>query len=62
MFKLFHLQKMGHEHVDIITFYNEIFVPSVKPLLAELGPVGADTRTNGDPEAGTANNGKVWDP
>ncbi|KAK4794927.1 hypothetical protein SAY86_012921 [Trapa natans] len=47
--------KRGHEHVDIITFYNEIFVPSVKPLLSELGPVGADTRTNGIPDAGTAN-------
>ncbi|KAI0511454.1 hypothetical protein KFK09_012084 [Dendrobium nobile] len=29
--------KKGQEHVDIITFYNEIFIPSVKPLLVELG-------------------------
>ncbi|XP_031388847.1 retinoblastoma-related protein isoform X2 [Punica granatum] len=45
-----------HEHVDIITFYNETFVPSVKPLLADLGPVGADTKPNQAPDAGTANN------
>ncbi|XP_020581305.1 retinoblastoma-related protein-like isoform X2 [Phalaenopsis equestris] len=29
--------KKGHEHIDIITFYNEVFIPSVKPLLVELG-------------------------
>ncbi|XP_029122241.1 retinoblastoma-related protein isoform X2 [Elaeis guineensis] len=28
------------EHVDIITFYNEIFIPTVKPLLMELAPAG----------------------
>ncbi|XP_020254515.1 retinoblastoma-related protein-like isoform X2 [Asparagus officinalis] len=32
--------KMGEGHVDIITFYNEVFVPSVKPLLVEVGPDG----------------------
>ncbi|CAL5420974.1 unnamed protein product [Camellia sinensis] len=32
--------KTGQEHVDIITFYNEIFIPAVKPLLVELAPVG----------------------
>lgn len=29
---------MVQEHVDIITFYNEIFIPTVKPLLVELAP------------------------
>ncbi|PKA47582.1 Retinoblastoma-related protein [Apostasia shenzhenica] len=29
--------KKGHEYVDIITFYNVIFIPTVKPLLVELG-------------------------
>jgi hypothetical protein len=24
--------------VDIITFYNEVFIPAVKPLLVEVGP------------------------
>ncbi|KAG7974483.1 hypothetical protein I3843_06G051200 [Carya illinoinensis] len=38
------------EHVDIITFYNEIFIPAVKPLLVELGPAGTTTKTNRDPE------------
>jgi hypothetical protein len=29
---------MGEDHVDIITFYNEVFIPAVKPLLVEVGP------------------------
>lgn len=37
-------QKMGQEHVDIITFYNEVFVPSVKPLLVEVGPDGISNK------------------
>ncbi|KAM0934796.1 putative transcription repressor RB family [Dioscorea sansibarensis] len=32
-----HNGRTGEEHVDIITFYNEVFIPSVKPLLVELG-------------------------
>ncbi|KAL0007233.1 hypothetical protein SO802_008735 [Lithocarpus litseifolius] len=43
--------KTGPDHVDIITFYNEIFIPAVKPLLVELGPAGATTKTNRVPEA-----------
>ncbi|XP_077227856.1 retinoblastoma-related protein-like [Tasmannia lanceolata] len=42
--------KTGQEHVDIITFYNDIFIPAVKPLLVELGPAGTTLRTNGVPE------------
>lgn len=50
------------EHVAIITFYNEIFIPAVKPLLMELDPVGSldsgqhedksttDVRTLGPPQ------------
>ncbi|XP_072973608.1 retinoblastoma-related protein isoform X1 [Typha angustifolia] len=38
--------KTGEEHVDIITFYNEVFIPSVKPLLVELGPSGITNRSN----------------
>lgn len=30
--------KSGPDHVDIITFYNEMFIPSVKPLLVEFAP------------------------
>ncbi|KMZ75895.1 Retinoblastoma-related protein [Zostera marina] len=41
--------KTGQEHVDIITFYNEVFIPSVKPLLIELGP-GSTVRNNRLPE------------
>lgn len=43
-------QKSGQDHVDVITFYNEIFIPSVKPLLVELGPATANFRTINDPE------------
>lgn len=39
-------QKTGQEHVDIITFYNEVFVPSVKPLLVELGHAGVSNSSN----------------
>ncbi|GAY51732.1 hypothetical protein CUMW_136510 [Citrus unshiu] len=38
------------DHVDIITFYNKIFAPTVKPLLVELGPVGTAMKTNRDSE------------
>lgn len=32
--------KTGHDYVDIISFYNEVFVPCVKPLLMEAGSRG----------------------
>ncbi|OIT07525.1 PREDICTED: retinoblastoma-related protein 1 isoform X1 [Nicotiana attenuata] len=35
-----HNVRTGADHVDIITFYNEMFIPSVKPLLVELAPAG----------------------
>ncbi|XP_061375616.1 retinoblastoma-related protein 1 isoform X2 [Gastrolobium bilobum] len=42
--------RTGQEHVDIITFYNEIFIPSVKPLLVELGPGGTTMKRDQIPE------------
>uniref|UniRef100_A0A7N0T4Y3 Retinoblastoma-related protein n=1 Tax=Kalanchoe fedtschenkoi TaxID=63787 RepID=A0A7N0T4Y3_KALFE len=39
----------GEDHIGIIKFYNEIFIPSVKPLLDEIGPLsesGLDLKTN----------------
>ncbi|XP_044512359.1 retinoblastoma-related protein-like isoform X2 [Mangifera indica] len=45
------------DHVDVITFYNKIFVPAVKPLLVELGPAGAKTRTNQASEVNHNNDG-----
>ena len=47
-------QKLAQEHVDIITFYNEVFIPAVKPLLIELGPAAANTRA---PEVNPINDG-----
>ncbi|WOG90025.1 hypothetical protein DCAR_0209266 [Daucus carota subsp. sativus] len=43
--------KTGKDHVDIITFYNEIFVPTVKPLLMELAPAGIVKKNNHTSEA-----------
>ncbi|CAD6245819.1 unnamed protein product [Miscanthus lutarioriparius] len=36
--------KTGEDHVDIITFYNEVFIPAVKPLLVEVGPGASPTK------------------
>ncbi|KAL6963725.1 Retinoblastoma-related protein 1 [Sarracenia purpurea var. burkii] len=38
--------KTGQEHVDIITFYNEIFIFAVKPLLVEIASVETTQKTN----------------
>nr|B1ABR6.1 RecName: Full=Retinoblastoma-related protein [Hieracium piloselloides]ABZ85628.1 retinoblastoma-related protein [Hieracium piloselloides] len=38
--------KTGQDHVDIIMFYNEIFIPSVKPLLVELAPSNVPKNPN----------------
>lgn len=37
--------KKGQEHVDIITFYNEIFIPSIKPLLVEIGSIAGHSKS-----------------
>ncbi|XP_022765705.1 retinoblastoma-related protein-like isoform X1 [Durio zibethinus] len=50
-------ERTGQDHVDIIAFYNEIFVTAVKPLLVELGPAGTTTRTSRVPEANNSNDG-----
>ncbi|ERN06336.1 retinoblastoma-related protein [Amborella trichopoda] len=42
--------KAGQEHVDIIRFYNELFILAVKPLLVELGPAGVAAKTIRMPE------------
>ncbi|KAL9298301.1 hypothetical protein ACSQ67_024197 [Phaseolus vulgaris] len=51
--------RTGQEHVDIITFYNEIFIPSVKPLLVELDPSGATTKSDRIPEVNNKNDGHL---
>ncbi|MBA0665708.1 hypothetical protein Goklo_002192, partial [Gossypium klotzschianum] len=47
--------RTGQENVDIIAFYNETFVPSIKPLLGELGSAGTTTRTSRVAEANNSN-------
>ncbi|XP_022945471.1 retinoblastoma-related protein-like isoform X1 [Cucurbita moschata] len=42
--------RSGQDHVDIITFYNEIFIPSVKPLLVEIGPAVSTMKTDRVPQ------------
>ncbi|CAH2053914.1 unnamed protein product [Thlaspi arvense] len=44
--------RVGPDHVDIITFYNEVFIPAVKPLLVEIVPVKNDQamEANNKPE------------
>ncbi|KAJ0560227.1 Retinoblastoma-related protein [Helianthus annuus] len=37
--------KTGQNDVDIIMFYNEIFIPAVKPLLVELAPSAGVAKT-----------------
>lgn len=50
-------QRAWPDHVDIITFYNEVFIPVVKPLLVELGPVGTAMKSNRVPEANAKSDG-----
>ncbi|XP_057950261.1 retinoblastoma-related protein [Malania oleifera] len=50
--------RIGQEHIDIISFYNEIFIPAVKPLLVELGPAGTVQKPNRVPEANSNNDGQ----
>nr|GMD72812.1 retinoblastoma-related protein 1 isoform X1 [Ipomoea batatas] len=50
--------KMGPDHVDIIAFYNEIFIPDVKPLLVELAPTGAAQKNKNIAEATNSNDGQ----
>ncbi|CAM8972446.1 unnamed protein product [Rhodiola kirilowii] len=50
-----HNGKTGQDHVDVITFYNEVFILSVKPLLLELVTSGTAQKVN---QASEANNGQ----
>ncbi|XP_065875156.1 retinoblastoma-related protein-like [Euphorbia lathyris] len=43
-------RRTGQDHVDIITFYNQIFIPAAKLLLEEVGPAGTITKTIQVPE------------
>ncbi|ESQ48801.1 hypothetical protein EUTSA_v10019977mg [Eutrema salsugineum] len=53
--------RVGPDHVDIITFYNEVFIPAVKPLLVEIVPVRNDQamETNNKPEGQCPGSPKV---
>ncbi|XP_021668184.2 retinoblastoma-related protein isoform X2 [Hevea brasiliensis] len=52
-----HDGRTGQDHVDIITFYNEIFIPAAKPLLVEVGSAGT-TKTTQVPEANNNKDGQ----
>ncbi|KAL9251745.1 Retinoblastoma-related protein [Drosera capensis] len=44
-------KKAAHDHVGIIQFYNEEFIPAVRQLLLGLGPIGANSSTIRSPES-----------
>ncbi|XP_074286888.1 retinoblastoma-related protein-like [Silene latifolia] len=50
--------RQGQNHVDIITFYNEVFIPSVKPLLVELDPLGTGMKAGLIPERNDNSEGR----
>ncbi|CAN0862962.1 Retinoblastoma-related protein [Linum grandiflorum] len=50
-----HNTRTGQDHVDIITFYNEIFIPAAKTLLVDIGSAGTFARAN---QAAEINNNK----
>ncbi|VFQ67508.1 unnamed protein product [Cuscuta campestris] len=52
--------KTGADHVDIISFYNGIFIRAVKPLLVELGPGGVSQHSNTN--AGSKDNSNGQSP
>ncbi|KDP40561.1 hypothetical protein JCGZ_24560 [Jatropha curcas] len=49
--------RTGQDHVDIITFYNEIFIPAAKPLLVEVGSDGTITKASPIPEVNNNKDG-----
>ncbi|XP_035817124.1 retinoblastoma-related protein 3 isoform X2 [Zea mays] len=49
--------KTGEDHVDIITFYNEVFIPAVKSLLVEVGPGASASPKKKEEEKGPADVG-----
>ncbi|KAG6471871.1 hypothetical protein ZIOFF_069318 [Zingiber officinale] len=51
--------RMVQEHVDIITFYNQIFVPSVKPLLVEIQTNGVTAEEKNHTDGQTPNSPKL---
>lgn len=60
MFSMVWKQKTGQDHVDIIMFYNEIFIPMVKPLLVELAPTGVAKTSNQVSETNNNDEGNMF--
>ncbi|KAF7824755.1 Retinoblastoma-related protein 1 [Senna tora] len=54
-----HNGRTGQEHVNVVRFYNEIFIPSVKPLLDELRHGGTTIKSNRVPEVNNRNDGHL---
>ncbi|XP_013628358.1 PREDICTED: retinoblastoma-related protein 1-like isoform X1 [Brassica oleracea var. oleracea] len=53
--------RVGPDHVNIITFYNDVFVPAAKTLLVEVVPVknDQDVEANNKPEGHCPGSSKV---
>lgn len=54
------MQRTVQDHVDIITFYNEIFIPLVKPLLVEVASAGTSTKANHVPDVNNNKEGILF--
>ncbi|KAL0787749.1 hypothetical protein Bca101_003995 [Brassica carinata] len=54
-------KRVGPDHVNIITFYNDVFVPAAKTLLVEVVPVknDQDVEANNKPEGHCPGSSKV---
>nr|GEV53483.1 retinoblastoma-related protein [Tanacetum cinerariifolium] len=57
VFRAVFVGKPGQDHVDIIMFYNQVFIPAVKPLLMELAPTGVAKTPNKVSEANNNDEG-----
>lgn len=53
-----HNGRTGQDHVDIITFYNEIFIPLAKPLLVEVGSAGTTAKPHQVPQVDNNKDGQ----
>ncbi|KAL0676062.1 hypothetical protein Bca4012_004043 [Brassica carinata] len=58
---IFFTKRVGPDHVNIITFYNDVFVPAAKTLLVEIVPVknDQDAEANNKPEGHCPGSSKV---
>ncbi|CAI0421561.1 unnamed protein product [Linum tenue] len=57
-----HNGKTVRDHVDVITFYNEFFVPVAKPLFSEISSAGTSTKADQETEVNGKKDGQCPSP